>query len=36
MGIKGGATIELEIDGVDEGDAATAFDVFFANHLKDW
>jgi phosphocarrier protein HPr len=36
MGIKGGATIELEIEGVDEGDAAAAFDVFFANHLKDW
>ena len=36
LGIKGGETIELEIEGVDEGEAAAAFDVFFANHLKDW
>jgi phosphocarrier protein HPr len=36
MGIKGGETIELEIDGEDEDGAVAAFDVFFANHLKDW
>ena len=36
LGIKGGDTISLEIEGVDEGEAAAAFDVFFANHLKDW
>ena len=36
LGIKGGDTIELDIEGVDEGEAAAAFDAFFANHLKDW
>ena len=36
MGIKGGATFLLEIEGADEGDAAAAFDTFFAANLKDW
>jgi phosphocarrier protein HPr len=36
MGIKGGATIVVEIDGADEDAAATAFDTFFAANLKDW
>lgn len=36
MGIKGGATVVVEIDGADEGAAATAFDTFFAANLKDW
>ena len=36
MGIKGGATIVIEIDGTDEGAAETAFDSFFAANLKDW
>ena len=36
MGIKGGATIVVELEGTDEGAAATAFDTFFAANLKDW
>ena len=36
MGIKGGATIVVEIEGADEESAATAFDTFFAANLKDW
>ncbi len=36
MGIKGGATIVVEIEGADEASAATAFDTFFAANLKDW
>lgn len=36
LGIKGGATIVVDIDGVDESAAATAFDTFFAANLKDW
>ena len=36
MGIKGGATIVIEIDGADEGAAEAAFDTFFAANLKDW
>ena len=36
MGIKGGATIVIEIDGADEAAAVTAFDTFFAANLKDW
>lgn len=36
MGIKGGETFRLEIEGADEGDAAAAFDIFFAANLKDW
>jgi phosphocarrier protein HPr len=36
MGIKGGATIVIEIDGPDEDAAAAAFDTFFAANLKDW
>lgn len=36
MGIKGGSTIGLEIEGADEGETAAAFDAFFAANLKDW
>ncbi|HEX3933742.1 MAG TPA: HPr family phosphocarrier protein [Puia sp.] len=36
MGIKGGATIVVEIDGADEDAVAMAFDTFFAANLKDW
>ncbi len=36
LGIKGGATIVVDIDGADEGAAATAFDTFFSANLKDW
>jgi phosphotransferase system HPr (HPr) family protein len=36
LGIKGGETIGIEIDGVDENDGAAAFDTFFAANLKDW
>ena len=36
MGIRGGETFVLEIEGADEGDAAAAFDTFFAANLKDW
>ncbi|HEV2481157.1 MAG TPA: HPr family phosphocarrier protein [Puia sp.] len=36
LGIKGGASIVVDIDGADEGGAATAFDTFFAANLKDW
>ena len=36
MGIKGGATILIEIEGADEVAAAGAFDNFFAANLKDW
>ncbi len=36
LGIKGGETVVLEFDGVEETTAAGAFDTFFANHLKDW
>jgi phosphocarrier protein len=36
MGIKGGATIVIEIDGADEAAAVAAFDTFFAANLKDW
>jgi phosphocarrier protein HPr len=36
MGIGGGATIVVEIDGADEDAAVAAFDTFFAANLKDW
>lgn len=36
LGIKGGAAIVVDIEGVDEGVAAMAFDAFFAANLKDW
>jgi phosphotransferase system HPr (HPr) family protein len=36
MGIKGGTDIVVEIEGMDEAAAATAFDSFFAANLKDW
>lgn len=36
MGIKGGSTIVVEIEGADEEAAAAAFDTFFADNLKDW
>jgi phosphocarrier protein HPr len=36
MGIKGGATIVVEMDGADEDAAAAAFDTFFAANLTDW
>ena len=36
LGIKGGTTIVVDIDGADEGATATAFDSFFAANLKDW
>ena len=36
LGIKGGATIVVDIDGADEGPAARAFDNFFAAKLTDW
>ena len=36
LGIKGGTTIVVDIDGVDEGAAATAFDSFFGTNLTDW
>ena len=36
MGIKGGATIVVEMDGADEEAAAAAFDNFFSANLTDW
>ena len=36
LGIKGGETVVLEFEGAEESGAAGAFDVFFANNLKDW
>jgi phosphocarrier protein HPr len=36
MGIKGGEAVVIEINGADEEPAAIAFDVFFAQNLKDW
>jgi phosphocarrier protein HPr len=36
MGIRGGSTIVIEIDGADEDAAIAAFDTFFAANLKDW
>jgi phosphocarrier protein len=36
LGIKGGETVVLEFDGAEETAAATAFDDFFAQNLKDW
>lgn len=36
MGIKGGSTIGLKIEGADEEETAAAFDAFFAANLKDW
>lgn len=36
MGVKGGEVVSVSIDGVDEGVAAEAFDLFFKEGLKDW
>lgn len=36
LGIKGGEVVVLEFNGADEATAAGAFDVFFADNLKDW
>ena len=36
MGIKGGETLSLEIEGADEAEVGAAFDTFFAANLKDW
>ncbi len=36
MHIKGGSPVTLVFEGIDEGGAAAAFDLFFAQNLKDW
>lgn len=36
LGIKGGSSIVVDIEGADEDAASTAFDTFFAANLKDW
>ncbi|MBS1664120.1 MAG: HPr family phosphocarrier protein [Bacteroidetes bacterium] len=36
MGVQGGDTITVMIDGEDEGKAAEAIDAFFHEGLKDW
>ena len=36
MHIKGGSPVALVFEGIDEGEAAAAFDLFFAQNLKDW
>ena len=36
MGIKGGETIILSVEGEDEDKAIAALDDFFKDNLKDW